>query len=498
MEPLAIQASASLRPIPDPSSELSAVLREGRVLAGEVLQTLDGGTLLIGIGSHRVPAESHVEMQPGQRFLFRVEAGDPLVLRVLASPPAVEEPALVRALRGALASVRPIGHLLAELAGALAAEPAQGALGAPAAAGLRAALQAHLFRPALGGEGLRELLETSGLFHEGRLARLAPHPEVASPGLAPALREALLADLSAAVGSGSGPAVTAGIAGALRQALLEVLAGGEGTRDAEALLTRWLGADGQASAIPRDLARLLGLALSRLPQAAQHLAALERRMGPALEKLSAPEQERLLRLLLELPERDPARAAGRAARQLELIARDLKGELLGALGAFDDGPVRQAVARALAGVEADQLLELARRESREPLHWSLPLFDGERFATAHVLVRRLDDGGRQKTAGGDEIDVHRVTLALELSGTGAVRADVIARPGAVAVRVLASRPSTLALLASMAHELEARLALGGRRVSLSVQRAAPEELRVEQDAMDVRFLRDHHLMDLSG
>jgi len=496
MEPLAIQASASLRPIPDPASELSAVLREGRVLAGEVLQTLDGGTLLIGIGSHRVPAESHVEMQPGQRFLFRVEAGEPLVLRVLASPPAVEEPALVRALRGALASVRPIGHLLAELAGALAAEPAQGGQVAPAAARLPAALQAHLFRPALGGEGLRELLETSGLFHEGRLARLALHAEAASP--ASALREMLLADLSATVGSGSAPAATAGLAGALRQALLEVLAGGEGTRDAEALLARWLGADGQAAAIPRDLAKLLALALSRLPQAAQHLAALERRMGPALEKLSAPEQERLLRLLLELPERDPARAAGRAARQLELIARDLKGELLAAFEAFDDGPVRQAVARALAGVEADQLLELARREGREPLHWSLPLLDGERFATAHVFARRLGDGGRQKTAAGDEIDVHRLTLALELSGTGAVRADVIARPGAVAVRVLASRPSTLALLASMAHELEARLALGGRRVSLSVQRAAPEELRVEMDAMDVRFLRDHHLMDLSG
>jgi len=496
MEPLAIQASGSLRPIPDPSSQLSAVLREGRVLAGEVLQTLDGGTLLIGIGSHRVPAESHVEMQPGQRFLFQVEAGDPPVLRVLAAPPGVEEPALVRALRGALASVRPIGQLLAELAAALAAESAQAGQGTPAAARLRAALQGHLLRPELGAGGLRELLETSGLFHEGRLARLAPGPGAPDP--VHAVREALLAELSWAAASGSGTAANVNLAGALRRALVEVLAGGDGTQDAEALLPRWLGAQDPTSATPRDLGRLLALAIARLPQAAQHLAALERRVRPVLGELGPPEQERLLRALLELPEADPVRAAGRVARQLDLAARDLKGQLLAALEGLDDGPLRQAVLRALAGVEAEQLLELARRESREPLHWSLPLVDGERFTTAHVIARRLEDGGRQKTAGGDEIDVHRLTLALELSGTGPVRADLIARPGAVAVRVLASRPSTLALLSSMAHELEARLALGGRRVSLSVQRAAPEELRVEQDALDVRFLRDHHLMDLSG
>jgi hypothetical protein len=120
VEPFAVQSSAPglIRPTIALQSDLSAVLREGRVLGGEVLQTLDGETLLIGVGRHRVPARTKVRMQEGHRFLFQVqlEHGE-VVLRVLGDA-GEQDSALLQALRRVVGQDAPVGELLQRLAAA--------------------------------------------------------------------------------------------------------------------------------------------------------------------------------------------------------------------------------------------------------------------------------------------------------------------------------------------------------------------------------------------
>src|SRR5262245_49166835 len=116
MESVGISSAAgvAVRPAIALSSDLAAVLREGRVLAGEVLQTLDGGTLVLGIGGQRVPAESKVELPAGERFLFQVEEHDgELQLRIVGRP--LEEPVLLRALRASIGDELPMAKLLESL-----------------------------------------------------------------------------------------------------------------------------------------------------------------------------------------------------------------------------------------------------------------------------------------------------------------------------------------------------------------------------------------------
>jgi hypothetical protein len=187
VEPFAVQSSAPglIRPAIELQGDLSAVLREGRVLPGEVLQTLDGGTLLIGIGRHRVPAQTQVKMQPGHTFLFQVDRdGETILLRVLGESGA-GEPALIRALRSVLGQDRPLGTLLKELATVLSAESvAKG--GVPSTAGglkaLHAQLAEHLFQPGAGGGELRAKLAASGLGYEARLQSLVLQHLPPAPG----------------------------------------------------------------------------------------------------------------------------------------------------------------------------------------------------------------------------------------------------------------------------------------------------------------------------
>ena len=125
-----VSAAASVDPMrggrrrnpPHRTADLGAVLKEGRVVAGEVMQALDGHSILIGIGRHRVPADSQVELQPGDRFLAKVEkTADGTVLKVLGEERGAGEPRLALALRQVLAEDRPVGRLLEDLAGKLRA-----------------------------------------------------------------------------------------------------------------------------------------------------------------------------------------------------------------------------------------------------------------------------------------------------------------------------------------------------------------------------------------
>src|SRR5689334_1183357 len=105
MEPLSIQSQSALvlRPGANAATDLARVLERGRVVAGEVLERLGGGSILIGVGGHRVPAQSELALVPGDRFLLRVEEQEgKFLLRILERAQTSVDPPLIRALRGLL------------------------------------------------------------------------------------------------------------------------------------------------------------------------------------------------------------------------------------------------------------------------------------------------------------------------------------------------------------------------------------------------------------
>ena len=91
VEPIASSgAGAVFRPSTAAASpELSTLLRDGRVLAAEVLAGGTDGTLLLALGKHAVPAETDLRFPVGTRFVVRVdEEAQGVVLRVLGESDA--------------------------------------------------------------------------------------------------------------------------------------------------------------------------------------------------------------------------------------------------------------------------------------------------------------------------------------------------------------------------------------------------------------------------
>ncbi len=170
MEPLSQNnvGPSTPRPALSFSANPTAALHEGRVVAGEVLRSLPGGGVLVGVGSVRVPARAQVPLEPGQRFMATVErAGEVVLLRVHGSESLGGATALLEALRTLLPSERPIGAVLTELALQLRTR-SEGARGDTATA-LAAQLSEHAFQPGSKGSALAALLQRSGLGLEAAL-----------------------------------------------------------------------------------------------------------------------------------------------------------------------------------------------------------------------------------------------------------------------------------------------------------------------------------------
>jgi hypothetical protein len=372
MEPIAAQNHPiAIRPAGTGghSVELSALLRDGRVMAGEVLESLADGGILVGIGRHKVPAQSNLRMDPGQQFLFQVQAAAGQILLRVLGVAGGEGSEFWRFLREVIGQDRPLGEMLGELAERIKAE---------------------LARP--GGEHA-------------------------------ALRR-LLAGLESAVRAPANGA--------------------------------------QAGAELRELFRGAGMRYEALL-----LAAIGRGM-----------------------QRD----------MLDALGRDLKGQLLRALRDLPDGPAKEAVARALAGVEAEQLLNVARAHSGEPQVLSLPLADGDGWTTARLEVpaRRDRDGSEGEGASDDEDELQRFALGVSFSRTGPIRADLAWSPALLTVRLLAERAAVADRLRADAPALAELLGRGERAVRIAVGIGAPADLAVGGELQDITLLRDHHIMDVSG
>jgi hypothetical protein len=160
------------RPALSLSANVAAALHEGRVVAGEVIQRLGGGSVLVAIGNLRVPARAQVALQPGQRFMATVETtGEVVVLRVHSGEKASGISPLLDALRALLPSERPIGAVLSELIGLLKAPGGRERGGEPG--GLLKQLTEHVFQPGSKGGELASLLQRSGLGLEAALLKAA-------------------------------------------------------------------------------------------------------------------------------------------------------------------------------------------------------------------------------------------------------------------------------------------------------------------------------------
>jgi hypothetical protein len=491
VDPLAVQAASRPspnRPSVDPQADLAAVLRQGRVLAGEVLAALDGGSLLIGVGAHRVPAKGNVRLELGQRFLFQVEmeSGAP-VLAVLEEPEGTElEPRLLAALRSVAGGSGSLARVLAELLQALR----QGTLGGRGEARAGAVehelarhereLARHVFvpgspgDPAANGEALARAVARSGIGYERRLgeaalASLGPRGQAALggelleqlrmklglAGLDPARFEA---SLRAAL-AGSAPGGAAELAAALREAILA------------------LGLEaGAREPLLQNLGRLLGDGFLRGPEGALLRAWLAPANRPQ-DLSSAPHaSESTLRALLA---------------EADL---DLKAQLLRARSELSGEPLRAGAARVLEALESEQLLNLARARAGDALHWCLPVQDGERWTTAHLYVK--PDAGQSRPAGGER--THRLALAVDFQHTGPLRAELAVAPASVAVRIAVARADVLELMRRRQGELAAHLAHGGRRVSLALGLAPSGAELFEGGLAEIRYLDEHHLLDRNG
>lgn len=189
-----------------------------------------------------------------------------------------------------------------------------------------------------------------------------------------------------------------------------------------------------------------------------------------------------------------AASGGVPTEEVGRLLRDLKAQILRSLHELPPA-ARHAAEKTLAGIEAEQLLNTARREAGEPQHWSFPVVDADQWTTAHLLVQQRE-GGKSEAEDGQES--HRLLLSIEYQKTGPIRIDMLARADHIALRLSVSTEELAELIRFGSEALQDRLSMGKRSVQITVATAPESELRFEPEAMDISLLRDNHLMDVSG
>ncbi len=458
MEPIAAQQgiSPSLRPTLSLHGDLAAVLQHGRVVAGEVMQKLDGGSLLLGVGRHRVAAQAGVELPVGKRFLARVERpdGGGAVLRLLGVEGEATGGKLASALGGAARAERPVGELLRSLASNLrGGGEANGALGR-----LAGQVEGHVFQPGTSGAELQALVARAGMHYEAALLAYAMKgaPGTTTAEELQALAKKLAAEAALMTSQVQGPQEAAAVAAV-------------GER------------------LQRQLFALLRKGRNRGATRAELAATLEGVIAKALGGATTPE----LRAAI-------ARAVGDSellaamAKDGGALSDDLKAQLLAALAEAPEGETRESIERALAGLEREQLWNAARRESHDGWCVAIPVPDGDGWTTAQLVV--AEDSVRPD----DEDGTRRWTVAVDFSRLGPIRAELSMRPGELTLAIHASSAETAARVSEHLDALHAVLARDGRRVLTQVRVDAPEQLDPESLVRDVRWARDNHLLDCEG
>ncbi|MEM6572454.1 MAG: flagellar hook-length control protein FliK [Planctomycetota bacterium] len=348
-------------------------------------------------------------------------------------------------------------------------------------------LEAAALRPGVdGGEQLAALVRDGGLARQ--LAVLASAAVAGVDGFE-AAREALLVRLLAALGASSAGESALGsfLASALGEHLGARAQAGEGldlSRAREQL--RALRVDVLESIVSRmrapagDARAEALVALARGPHTHPTLdGALARAwLNAPASGQDAAAAHRLLDALLARPSQ---------------AAADVAAALVAEAGRADAG-LLEALGSLLAGREFEHAWNVARRELGDPGAYGFAVPDGlDSFATAELVAG--DDEDDAHGDGGASSSFH-LTLGVDFSALGPVRADLAVRDGQVAVRLVASEPGTAIEIRQRSSDLRTRLAADGRRVLLAVVDGPEDEAKV--DARRVGVDEDDHVMDVEG
>ncbi len=493
MENLAPSSALSplLRPILTLQADVGALMREGRTLAGEVLGRLDGGTYVLSLAGHRVSAESRVELEVGSTQRFEVvRVSGELVLRPVEAAPSGNEAPLLRALRVLSGAEPSLQGPLETLEVLLAAMTTSSSDGGARLAELLATIARRIFDPASGEAGLRALLVPNG------------------PGSAVALLAALVeggADANEPVLHAFATALAGALDRALRRVGLQAPAvdGSSILQVVEQALEQVLAqlALPEVETLGRQQVQELALVLQRalVRKLREHgprsqgelLARMLDEGGPGM--LLERGELALLRLLFQ--ERGSSWGKGLREVGLRQLESDLAGSLLALLPDLPAGEVREAALRTLHSLELERVLQHARHEGGEPTHqWFLVPDDGGRARVDLLLERRPPENPEEPEHG----DSWRLALGVDFRALGPVRADLLLRRDDMILRIAAERPATVARLQLALPALEQALQSLGRRAEIRILQAAEGEASLEEAAHQIRFLREHHLMDVRG
>jgi len=513
MEPVSAHSPTpgALRPALALSQDLGAVLQEGRILSGQVLQLFGGGSILIGIGQHRVPAQSSIEFALGDRVLLEVAERDGRMELILVDEDGERGPdaTLIRTVREGLARGRSLAELLARLV--RPEGPSGGLPETGPARQLAARLGSATLAREPSGADVARVLERIGNGYESSLLEAvlarsskARRRELVG-GLWAELRDALANEGASASRAGARASTPPAAPGASRTALAQGAT--ELDELVRAALRERLDELGARPGAPEpELARRLGRELEAIVRAVLRRArgaagGASPRPGeakPLRWSASPAVREAVVRQLLGWPAGDAEGSVRPASMKLWLL------EAIANLPRDEGGGLGELVGRAAARLEADQLLNLVRAEAGEPQHLALPFPDGDRWTTLHFFRHPPRGDGDE---GGEE-ESRRVTIELELAGLGALAADFVLGASALTLGITTPRPDVHERLVAEAPELEERLAaLHGR--ARVVVRLAPElpggaggpestEGLADGELGSVRYLREHPLMDRSA
>jgi hypothetical protein len=370
-------------------------------------------------------------------------------------------------LRAALGAEAPLGLVLDQLDRELR-ESAEGRQ-RETRERLRQGIARATFSPTDSGSALAAALRESGQCYEARwLAQGVRALGSRAEELANELATALMADWVGEADAGA-------FADALQRALRDELA---------------VGASHVQGRGP-SLGALLERALLRVPPTLQRDDLLRSLRAFELDTLPRPLREELASALCG----DSSRVARSALEPVVVLAGDLKCQLLRAREELEPGATRKAVERALAAIEAEQWINVARQAAHLPSHWSLPIRSGERWDTAHLFVHRAAFRALDAAAGSPIS--RRFALARELRGLGVVQVDALLDPQQLSLRIVAPSGSALEILRCRLSELEALLARGGRSVRVSVALASGDPAVGVDPVRALAYLSDHNVLDIA-
>lgn len=378
-----------------------------------------------------------------------------------------------------------VGARLQELRSALAREASAGDLRAER---LLSRLDAMAFHP--GRDGGAELAALNRRSHVARQLALLASATIAGLDSLEAARRALLDALTLAGGIGPGGPDSRKLMAGL-DALLPELTG----RSSGVQLRAHDAADVLRSVSARLLEALaLHLEAARAPGAASGLRGA---MSGGVDRAAVAGG--LARVLLH-QQAASAGGAQQAAAYLDSLlngsprsAQEVAAAVIAESGSAVHG-LREVIGRHLAAREFEHAWNVARREFGEPVAFGFAVPEGpDHYATIQLIG---DEPSGRGGAGSRHGDSCHVTVGVEFSGLGPVRADLAVRDDQVALRLVVARPEIAKEIRARAQELEALLGLEGRRVLLAVADGTEAEARV--DARRVGLKPEDHVMDLEG